>query len=115
MMLPSPPPTWRDEATRMMGRIDELIHRRPGMAVLTVFGLGLAVGVASYEMLKTHSSPKERARHGLDELQGSLRELTAPAMARAGNMTREGVKVVRHGLHAAADSAVVKRLRKLFA
>src|SRR5687767_15078311 len=48
MMQPVPPPTLRDEAGRMMRRLDELIHQRPGMAVLSVFGLGLAVGVASF-------------------------------------------------------------------
>lgn len=115
MMQPAPPPTWRDEAKRMMARLDEVIHHRPGMAVLTVFGAGLAVGVASYEMLKPNSSPKKHALRSLDELQASLRELAAPAADRAAKMTHEGVKAVKHGVHSAADSKVMRRLRKLFA
>src|SRR4051812_42986931 len=115
MLTPAPPPTWRDEARVLMQRADSLAHRRPGMAVLAVFGLGLALGVASYEILKPHATPKKRAARSLDELQASLRDMAAPAAERAAKMTRQGVKAVKQGLHSAAHSKLVKQLREIFA
>jgi hypothetical protein len=110
-MLPQrPPTTLRGQTEAMISQLDRKAHENPGKAILTMFGLGLAVGAASCLLGRSHESPPQRAKRSLRNLGESLVEMAIPAKQRAAEVAEHGTQAVRRSLHSAADSKFLQRL-----
>jgi hypothetical protein len=103
-----------DAMSTMMRDGMDWVRAHPLASILAVTGLGVAVGVAIYEMAKPSPSPKQRAMNILKDIRESLADLAEPAGEYASQLTKDGKKAAKRGLHAVADSNLVGQLRHLF-
>jgi hypothetical protein len=92
----------------------EWVRSHPLASVLAVTGLGVAVGVAIYEMAKPAPTPKQRAVNILKEIRDSLANLAEPTAEYATQLGKDGKKAAKKGMHAVADSKLMGQLRHLF-
>jgi hypothetical protein len=92
----------------------EWVRSHPLASVLAVTGLGVAVGVAIYEMAKPNPTPKQRAMNILKDIRESLADLAEPATEYASALGKDGKKAAKKGMHAVADSKLMGQLRHLF-
>jgi len=104
-----------ESASSLLHQVEDLIRRHPVAAALATLGLGCAIGVAAREML--HPPPtttKDRALQLLEDIQDRLVEIIEPVGDRVSQLAEDGVSAVKSGLHSAAKSGSINRLRNWF-
>lgn len=94
--------------------VEAAIRRHPIAAILTVVGVGCAVGVMTRELLTPAPAPKNRALRLLEDIQSRLAELAEPARDRVSQLTEDGVNAVKHGYDSVVGSTLGDRLRHWF-
>jgi ElaB/YqjD/DUF883 family membrane-anchored ribosome-binding protein len=78
--------------------MDDRVRRNPGTALLIAAGAGLAIGLI-VRALRPEPTPRNRAMQLLKDLEARLRDVTEPALRKAGEMASDGASVVQDGLH----------------
>ena len=104
----------RDAMSTMIRDCTDWVRTHPLASVLAVTGLGVAVGVAIYEMAKPNPTPRQRAMNILKDIRESLANLAEPTAEYATQLGKDGKKAAKKGMHAVADSKLVGQLRHLF-
>lgn len=94
---------------------EDLIRRHPLAAVLTIVGIGCALGMAAREIMTPEQTAKKRALQILEDIQDRLNELTEPLREQASTLAEEGITAAKRGANSLADLKLGTRLRKLFA
>lgn len=78
--------------------IKQSIRRNPGTTLLIAIGTGLAVGLL-VRALRPEPTVRYRAARMLEDLEKRMRDATAPALRKAGDLASEGAEVMRDGWH----------------
>lgn len=82
-----------------LSQVEGFIREHPVASILTLVGVGCAVGVVLKELLTPPPPPKSKALRLLEDIQSRLADLTRPAYGKASHLAEDGVDAVKRGLH----------------
>ncbi|RBP46146.1 hypothetical protein DES53_102532 [Roseimicrobium gellanilyticum] len=81
-------------------QVENMIREHPVATILTIVGVGCAVGIVLKELLTPPPPPKSKALRLLEDIQARLAHLTErPAYRKASHLAEDGVDAVKRGLH----------------
>ncbi|MEZ0274553.1 MAG: hypothetical protein ACAH88_06585 [Roseimicrobium sp.] len=103
----APPPS-------TLKQVENILREHPVAAVLTIIGVGCAVGIVLKELLTPPPPPKNRALRLLEDIQSRLADLTEPAYEKASHLAEDGLGVVKRGLHSLGKTKVPGPLKRFF-
>lgn len=89
--------------------MNESVRRGAGTNLLVALGVGLAVG-ALVHALRPAPKPQQRVARLLEDMEESLREMSAPALSKVGELASDSVHVVGDRLHR-SEAQVEKFIR----
>lgn len=92
----APPPT-------TLRQVESFIREHPVATILTIVGVGCAVGIVLKELLTPPPPPKNKALRLLEDIQSRLADLTKPAYGKASHLAEDGVDAVKRGLHSLGE------------
>ncbi|MEO6740641.1 MAG: hypothetical protein ABIP20_10330 [Chthoniobacteraceae bacterium] len=78
--------------------VEQRIRQNPGTTLLIAIGTGLAIGLL-VRALRPERTPQYRVARMLEDIQQRMRDATAPALHKAGELASEGAEAVRDGWH----------------
>jgi len=78
--------------------VEQRVRRNPGTAMLIAVGTGLAIGLI-VRALRPDRTPQQRVARMLEDIERRVRDVTGPALHKAGELASEGAEAVREGWH----------------
>jgi hypothetical protein len=109
--LPSPHDT---PPPSTLKQVENILRDHPVASVLTIIGVGCAVGIVLRELLTPPPPPKNRALRLLEDIQARLADLTEPAYEKASHLAEDGLDVVKRGLHSLGKTKIPGPLKRWF-
>ncbi len=76
--------------------VEQRIRQNPGTTLLIAVGTGLAIGLL-VRALRPERTAQYRVARMLEDFQDRMREATAPALHKAGELASDGAEAVRDG------------------
>jgi ElaB/YqjD/DUF883 family membrane-anchored ribosome-binding protein len=110
MISPTTPMNeFSNSETEYGAQAERCARLNPGTSLLVALGVGLAVGVLVHA-LRPAPKPQQRLARLLQDMEESLREVSAPALDRVGSLAADGAHVLGDRLHR-SEAQVEKFLR----
>jgi hypothetical protein len=95
-------------------QVENIIREHPVATILTIVGVGCAVGIVLKELLTPPPPPKSKAVRLLEGIQARLAHITEPAYKKASHLAEDGVDVVKRGLHSIGQTKAGAPLKRWF-
>jgi ElaB/YqjD/DUF883 family membrane-anchored ribosome-binding protein len=97
-----------------MKQVENIIREHPVATILTLVGMGCAVGIVLKELLTPPPPPKSKALRLLEDIQSRLADLTEPAYAKASHLAEDGVDALKRSLHSLGQTKAGSPLKRWF-
>lgn len=99
-----------DSESEFSAQAEPCARFNPGTGLLVALGVGLAIG-AVVHALRPAPRPQQRLARMVEDLEDSLREMSAPALNKVGDLAADGAHVLSNRLHR-GEAQVEKFLRQ---
>jgi ElaB/YqjD/DUF883 family membrane-anchored ribosome-binding protein len=103
----APPPS-------TLKHLENILREHPVASILTIVGVGCAVGIVLKELLTPPPPPKNRALRLLEDIQSRLADLTEPAYEKASHLAEDGMDAVKRGLSSLGKTKLKGPLKRWF-
>jgi ElaB/YqjD/DUF883 family membrane-anchored ribosome-binding protein len=95
-----PNETLKQDAAEACAGVDDCVKHHPGAALVAALGAGLVIGLLARALRPPpEPTPRQRIVRLLEEFEDRLREITAPALHKAGAYAGDQVDSIAESLH----------------
>lgn len=95
-------------------QVENIIREHPLSTILTLVGVGCAVGIVLKELLTPPPPPKSKALRLLEDIQARLAQLTEPAYHKASHLAEDSMETLKRGLHSLGQTKAGAPLKRWF-
>lgn len=97
-----------------LSQVESIIREHPVASVLTLIGVGCAVGLVLKELLTPPPPPKNKALRLLEDIRAKLAHLMEPAYSKASHLAEDSVDAMKRGLHSLGQTKSGSPLKRWF-